>query len=311
MPLDQASTQLLQQLAEMGARPFHQMRPDEARTFLSGFRPAYGPGPAMCRVVEESITTAGGQCALRILIPAEDIRGVIVHCHGGGWVTLSIDDYDTFGRTLAAQSHCAVALVEYRLAPEHPFPAALDDCQAALDFIADARGRLFGQPALPLIVAGDSAGGNLAAVLANRAARGRGPDLAMQVLIYPVTQARLDTPSYLDPDFQLLLGREDMAWFWNHYLPDADARGHPDVSPLNEADVSRLPPTLILSAEMDVLNSDAEAYAARLEAAGVQVKHRLFEGQMHVFATMINVLPASAEAIRFIADEMDRVLAAS
>ncbi|RTL24141.1 MAG: alpha/beta hydrolase [Rhodocyclaceae bacterium] len=309
MPLDQASTQMLQQLAEMGAKPFHQMSPDEARHFLAAFRPAYGSGPSMNRVVEEMLPIPGGHCAVRALIPSDDICGVILHCHGGGWVTLSIDDYDAFGRTLAAHSRCAVVLVEYRLAPEHPFPAALDDCQVALNWLADARGRLFGQASLPLIVCGDSAGGNLAAVLANRAARGQGPELAMQVLLYPVTQARLDTDSYLNPDFQLLLSREDMAWFWSHYLPDALRRDLPDASPLHEADVSRLPPTLIVGAEMDVLNSDADAYAAKLEAAGVPVVHRRFEGQMHIFATMINVLPASAEAIRLIADEIDRVLA--
>lgn len=308
MPLDQASTQMLQQLAEMGARPFHQMHPDEARTFLSGLRPAYGPGPAMQRIVEDSLATIGGPCRLRVLIPPGEISGLILYCHGGGWVTLSIDDYDAFGRTLATQSGCAVALVDYRLAPEHPFPAALDDCQAALDTLAQARNQLFGTPDLPLILAGDSAGGNLAAVLANRTAKGRGPQLAMQVLIYPVTQARLDTPSYLAPDFQLLVTREDMAWFWQHYLPDPQARAHPDASPLNEPDLAGLPPTLIVSAEMDVLNADADAYAARLRAGGVPVKHQVFEGQMHVFATMVNVLPASAAAIHFIAAEIGRVL---
>lgn len=309
MPLDHASTQLLQQLMEMGAKPFHQMSPDEARRFLAGFRPAYGSGPSMHRVVEEMLPIPGGHCSVRVLIPSDDICGVILHCHGGGWVTLSIDDYDAFGRTLAAQSRCAVVLVEYRLAPEHPFPAALDDCQAALNWIAEARSRLFGQASLPLIVSGDSAGGNLAAVLANRAGRGEGPELAMQVLLYPVTQARFDTDSHLNPDFQLLLSTADMVWFWDHYQPDKARRDLPDASPLHEADVSGLPPTLIIGAEMDVLNSDADAYAAKLVAAGVPVTHRRFAGQMHIFATMINVLPASAGAIRLIADEIDRVLA--
>ncbi|QID18362.1 alpha/beta hydrolase [Nitrogeniibacter mangrovi] len=309
MPLDQASQQLLQQLSDMGARPFHQMTPDEARAFLSSLRPAYGEGPPMQRVVEENLETERSQCRVRMFIPSAPVEGMIVHCHGGGWVTMSIDDFDVFARMLAAQSRCAVVLVDYRLAPEHPFPAALDDCQAALEWAADARTRHLGAPSLPLIVSGDSAGGNLAAVLVNRSAVGHGPALAMQVLIYPVTQARLDTESYLDPDNQLLLSRDDMAWFWDHYLPEPERREDPEASPLNAPDVSGVPPTLIVGAEMDVLNSDSDAYAEKLKAAGVPTRLQRFAGQMHVFATMTNVLPASAAAIEFIADEISKRLA--
>lgn len=310
MPLDQASRQLLQQLSDMGVRPFHEMTPDEARAFLSGLRPAYGVGPEMFRVHEEILATGHSQCRVRMFVPSTEVDGVIVHCHGGGWVTMSIDDFEVFARTLAARSGCAVVLMEYRLAPEFPFPAALDDCQAALDWAADARGRLLGDAALPLVVSGDSAGGNLAAVLANRAAAGRGPALAMQVLIYPVTQAKLDTPSYLDPDNQLLLARDDMAWFWRHYIPNADMRDDPEASPLHARDVSGAPPTLIVCAEFDVLNSDSDAYAEKLKAAGVPTRLERFAGQMHVFATMTNVLPASAAAIDFIADEIGKRLQA-
>jgi acetyl esterase len=174
----------------------------------------------------------------------------------------------------------------------------------ALKWAAEQRTRFTGSSDTPLIVSGDSAGGNLAAVVAQRSVRCGGPRLAQQVLVYPVTQANLDTPSYLDPANQTLLSRADMEWFWDHYLPDAARRHEPDASPLAAADLRGLPPAVIVTAEHDVLRGEAEAYAHSLREAGVEVVERCFEGQMHVFLTLINVLPASAHGINYLAGQI-------
>jgi acetyl esterase len=304
MPLDQPSLSLLQQLADAGAKPFHQMQPAQARAFLASLRPAYGEGPAMQRV-EEFTLGSGRECfRVRVLVPAGQVTGLIVHCHGGGWVTMSIEDFDTFGRLLASKTGCAVVLPDYRLAPEHPHPAAVEDCWLALQWASEQRTRLTGRHDAPLIVSGDSAGGNLAAVVAQRSVRLDGPKIDQQVLVYPVTQAELDGPGYLDPANQTLLSRADMAWFWDHYLPDVAQRRQPEASPLAATDLHGLPPAVIVTAEHDVLRDEACAYAHRLRDAGVEVTERCFEGQMHVFLTMINVLPASAQGIDYLAEQI-------
>jgi acetyl esterase len=159
-----------------------------------------------------------------------------------------------------------------------------------------------------LVVAGDSAGGNLAAVVTHRARAEGGPAIALQVLIYPVTDADLDTGSYRDADNQLGLPRESMAWFWDHYAPDPASRRNLDVSPLQAADLSGLPPAIVLTAEHDVLRDEGEAYAAKLAAAGVPVRQQLFAGQMHGFFTMVNVLPGSAAGLNYMIEQLHALL---
>lgn len=308
MPLDEPSLRLLKQLADSGAKPFHQMQPREARAFLSTLRPAYGDGPTMLKVEEHTVIKGETGFRLRVLVPEERPSGLILYCHGGGWATMSIEDFDTFGRLLASKTRCAVVLVDYRLAPEHRYPAAVDDCWLALQWTAAQRARITGSAEAPLVVSGDSAGANLAAVLAQRSVRLGGPRLALQVLAYPVLQADLDGPSYLDPANQLLLCREDMAWFWDQYLPDRTKRGVLDASPLAATALSGLPPTLIVSAEYDILREEGETYARLLQEAGVPVTERCFEGQMHTFFTMVNVLPASALAIDYVSEWISRRL---
>lgn len=310
MPLDQSSLALLQQLADAGAKPFHQMQVPEVRAFLASLRPAYGEGPAMARV-EEHVLGSGDECfGVRVLVPpSEQLEGIIVHCHGGGWVSMSIDDFDVFARLLASKTACAVVLPDYRLAPEHPYPAAVEDCWRTLQWADGQRKRVCGSDDAPLIVSGDSAGGNLAAVIAQRSVRCGGPKVDQQVLVYPVTQADLDGPGYLDPANQTLLSRADMAWFWDHYLPDTSRRSEPEASPLAAPDLRGLPPTVIVTAEHDVLSDEAGAYGRRLREAGVAVTERCFEGQMHVFLTMINVLPASAQGIDYLAEQIKLCLA--
>jgi acetyl esterase len=204
----------------------------------------------------------------------------------------SIDHFDVMARKLAERTSCAIVLVDYRLAPEHRYPVAVDDCWAGLQWAAAHLGEIAGRPDAPLIVAGDSAGGNLAAVVARRARDEGGPPLALQVLIYPVTDADLDRPSYVDPENQLLLTRASMVWFWDHYLPDAARRAEPDASPLRAPNLEGLPPAVILTAEHDVLRDEGEAYAARLQEAGVPVDVQRHEGQTHGFFSNM-LLPGS------------------
>jgi acetyl esterase len=306
MALDEATTALLAQLAGSRAKPLHEMTPEEARGMAAAMRGQGGPGPEMVRVQNARVRSAGGSFPVRVLVPQEPPAGVIVYCHGGGWVLGSIADSDLLGRELAQRTGCAVVLAGYRLAPEYRYPTAVLDAQAALRWAADRLGDIAGGP-VPLIVGGDSAGGNLAAVVA-LLARAGGPAIAAQVLVYPVTDCDFDTTSYADPANQLLLTAESMAWFWDHYAPEAAARLHPDASPLRAPILSGLPPAIVITAEHDVLRDEGELYATRLIKAGVPVEHRRFAGQMHGFFTMAGVLPGSADGIEFVAAALERQL---
>ena len=288
-------------LAETGAKPLQEMTPAEARAFGSMLKEFVGAGPEMASSRDEQLTAAdGGRFRVRVLVPPGPILGLIVYYHGGGWVIGDIDDYDTLARTIAAQLSAAVVNVDYRLAPENRYPTAAQDAWTALQWAAEHVTEIAGQP-VPLIVMGDSAGGNLSAVMAQRARESGAPRIDSQVLIYPVTDCDLDNETYRDPENQALLTRESMIWFWDHYAPDPASRRHPDASPLLAESLAGLPPAIVLTAEHDPLRQDGEAYADRLAEAGVPVVHRRFTGQMHGFFTMLNILPASAEAIAYIA----------
>ena len=308
MALDTQTAAFLSQLAEEGARPFHTMSPPEARDLLATLRSRMGDGPAMARSFDSSVGTGDQTIRVRALIPNGQPDGVIVYFHGGGWVVGAIDDFDCLGRTLANESGCSVVLVDYRLAPEHPYPCAVEDAWLALNWTVTHLEELAG-PGARIIVAGDSAGGNLAAVVTQRACRLGAPSVALQVLVYPVTDCDLDTRSYTQAENQLLVSRDDMAWFWSHYVPDPASRRDPHASPLLAADLHRLPPAVIVTAEHDVLRDEGEAYAERLRKAGVPVDHRRFDGQMHGFFSLVNVLSSSADAIDYVASTIRARLA--
>lgn len=291
MTVDMATAMMLEQMAASGRKPLHEGTVEDARAMSAGFAAMAGPGAAMSRVENHQIPVEGGTIPIRVLVPKQRARGVIVYYHGGGWVIGNIDGSDSLGRKLAERTSCTVVLVDYRLAPEHRYPVAVDDSYAALLWTAEHLEEIAGKD-VPLIVAGDSAGGNLAAVMALRARDRGGPRIDMQVLIYPVTDADFDRPSYLAPENQLLLSRDGMLWFWDHYVPDAARRTEPDASPLRAADLSGLPPAVIMTAEHDPLRDEGEAYAERLKAAGVPVNFQRHLGQTHGFFTFL-VLPGS------------------
>ncbi len=310
MALDDATAGFLTQMAESGAKPLHEMTPDEARGLGGMLRDLYGPGPDVASVRDEQVANPDGSSfGIRVLVPEGTPRAVIVYYHGGGWVIGNIEESDTLGRQLANRASAVVVLVDYRLAPEHRYPAAADDAWTALGWTASRVTELAGG-SVPLIVMGDSAGGNLAAIVAQRAKAEGSPDIALQVLVYPVTDADVDNASYVDPANQLLLSRDSMIWFWDHYAPDAASRANVDASPSKAADLSGLPPAVVLTAEHDPLRDEGEAYAAKLAAAGVPTEHRRFDGQMHGFFTMVNVLPGSAAGMDYAVEQIDRHLVA-
>ena len=282
--------------ADPDAPAMHERTPEDARTYRAGLAALSGPAPNMARVEDHTIEQADGSFRIRVLVPIEPPAGVIVYYHGGGWVVGSIDESDTLGRKLAERTSCAVVLVDYRLAPEHRYPVAVDDSYAALEWAAAHMNEIAGRE-VPLIVAGDSAGGNLSAVMAVRARDRNGPEIAMQVLIYPVTDANVDRPSYLDPENQLLLTRDSMIWFFDHYIPDPAQRTEPDASPIYTEDLSGLPPAVVLTAEHDPLRDEGEEYVQRLEDAGVEVNFQRHKGQMHAFFALL-MLPGSERGMQ-------------
>ncbi len=229
MALDAATTAFLAEMAKAGGKQIHEMTPEEARSLGATLASMYGPAPEVARVEDYNVPTPDGSSfRIRLLVPEGKPRAMLIYYHGGGWVIGAIDEFDNLGRRLATRTGCTVALVDYRLAPEHRYPTAADDAYLALEWVADYLKKNNQQ--MPIIIAGDSAGGNLAAVVARRARDRNGPPIALQILVYPVTDADFDRASYLAPENQLLLSREGMIWFWNHYVPDAAQRAEPDAA---------------------------------------------------------------------------------
>ncbi len=311
MPLEPTSAAFLADLAAAGDPPLHETTPTLARLgdlIASGLT---GRGPAVGAVRNLHLPTSdgsGGAFRVRVLQPEGESRGIVVYFHGGGWVLGDIDlQYDYVGRDLAVRTRTTVVLVNYRKAPEHPFPAALEDSWAALSWVARNAAELAPAGA-PLIVAGDSAGGTIATVMARWARDRGGPAIALQVLVYPVTDSDLDRPSYLAADNQLLVGREDMRWFWDHYLPDEAARSHPDAAPLRATRLAGLPPALVYVAEHDPLHDEGVAYAEALSAAGVPTTLEEAAGEMHGFFQMANVLPGYDAGIRLVGEHIDQFI---
>ena len=287
--------QLLDGKAASGVPPLWELTPDEARAGVAANAVLIGAGPDVASVRDIVVPgLAGGQA--RVYSPSvSPAPGVVVYFHGGGWVLGSVDAWDASCRALAVASGCDVLSVEYRLAPEHVFPAAADDAFDAVVWAASVGGLAAGRP---IIVAGDSAGGNLAAVVALRAREAGGPAIALQVLVYPVTDSDLDRHSYQQYDGgELILNRGDMVWFWDHYVPDPALRVSPDASPLRAADLAGLPPAYVITAEHDPLRDEGFAYVERLQAARVPVEHRHFGSQIHGFFTFVNLLDDADRAV--------------
>lgn len=244
----------------------------------------------VARIEAGSLPGPGGPLAFRLYAPAADApQPVLLYLHGGGWVVGDLDTHDSVCRALARRAECAVVSLDYRLAPENPFPAAVEDGWAGLQWLHHHATEI-GIDAGRIAVGGDSSGGNLAAVLALRARDRGGPPLKAQVLIYPVTDCDLDRPSYLAAGSGYGLTRDSMKWYWAQYIADEARRRDPEASPLRAQDHSSLPPALVITCELDPLASEGAAYAESLEKAGVTARHVHEPGMIHGYVRMAGAI---------------------
>jgi acetyl esterase len=270
-------------------------------------RPA---GEEVAAVEDRTLSLNGESIPVRIYRPSTDskVRPVLVWFHGGGWVIGNLESADYASRMLTNASGCVVVSVDYRLAPEHKFPAAADDCFAATQWVVEHADEL-GIDASKVAVGGDSAGGNLAAVVAQMAKEAGGPAIAYQALVYPVTNFSFATPSYKDNADGYLLTRASMEWFWGHYLGNEGDGQHVKASPLLCADLSGLPPAIVITAEYDPLRDEGEAYAEALKKAGVAVESKRYDGQIHGFFAN-PAIDDGADAARMVGAALAKALSA-
>ena len=284
---------VLDLMATMDLPPIESMSVEEARAFAEASAAARPPGPDVTEVVDGLLPGADGQLRYRLYRPAGDgPHPIVVYFHGGGWVLGSHESDDPFCRDLCVRSDAVVVSVDYRHAPEARFPAAPDDGFAAVRWIAANAIELGGIPG-QLVVAGWSAGGNVAAVVCQQAREAGGPDIVGQLLLTPVTDNDMTRNSYVENGEGYMLTAPLMRWFWDHYADPAD-RTDPKASPLRAADLSGLPPAVIVTGEMDPLRDEGIAYAEALAAAGVPVRHLAARGHLHTSLTMVDMVRSGA-----------------
>jgi acetyl esterase len=297
--LDSRTQWFLQLLVRSGQQPLHMLGVEKARAKLDTLQPVMSGRPApVGEIVDRTIAGPGGRLRIRIYRPAGSVARLlptVLFFHGGGWTIGSLEAYDLPCRFFCARSGCAVVAVDYRLAPEHKFPAGLDDAVASFRWLA-ANAEEMGIDAGRIVVAGDSAGGTIAAVVA-QTVRGEARTPCLQWLIYPATDLAAETPSRVSCGEGFLLSRADMQWFSSLYLDDPSQFADPRVSPLRAADLSGLPPALIFTAGLDPLRDEGQAYADKLTASGVKTVHREFDSLIHGFVGMRGALQAAARAM--------------
>jgi acetyl esterase len=312
MALDPQAKAVIEAAAKSGRPAYHQFAPKEARQLFLETRPLSTPTPPEIGSVRNLAADGPqGQIPLRVYrpagVPAAAPLPVYVYFHGGGWVIGDLETHDVICRQLTAESGTSVISVDYRLAPEHKFPAAAEDAWAATRWIVAHAGEL-GVDASRLAVGGDSAGGNLAAVVALMAREAGAPKVSLQVLIYPVTDLGAETKSYADFADGYMLTRDSMRWFSAHYLNAREDAADWRASPLRAKTLAGLPPALIVTAGFDPLRDEGEAYAARLRDAGVAVDYVCFGGMIHGFAAMGKVLDTALRAVALIGGALRQAL---
>lgn len=305
MPLDPVVRGILDFMATRDVPALETLSPQEARRLP--FTQS-GPPEPCARVENHVIPGPNGDVPLRVYTPAgERPFPVLVYFHGGGWVIGNLESHDSICRALTNAANCVTVAVEYGLAPEHKFPEPVDEAYAAIAYVA-AHGAEFGADGRRLAVAGDSAGGNLAAVVSLMARERGGPAITAQALIYPVTNFDFTTDSYRDNGAGYLLPETTMRWFWNHYLRGASDGSHEYASPLRAKDCTGLPQALVITAQYDVLRDEGEAYARRLKDAGVNTLLHCYDGMPHNFFAMSGILPQGRAAIDEVAAFLRRTL---
>ena len=298
MPLDHDAETLLEMIRVANRPAFEAVGAAEARLLYMAGRKVLAPEPMpVAEIRDLTMPSAAGPVPLRLYRAfTEGVLPVLVFFHGGGWVVGDIATHDTVCRHLANRAECAVVSVDYRLAPEHKFPAAVEDAFAAAAWVTENASALGVDPAR-LAVGGDSAGGNLAAVVALMARDAGAPRIAYQLLIYPATDAAMRHESVARFAEGYVLTRSTMRWFYEQYLRTPDDTLDWRVSPLAAPDLSGLPFALVLTAGYDPLCDEGDQYAARLAAAGVKVEHRRFSGQIHGFVTNGKIIRAADGAL--------------
>ena len=294
MPVDPQAQIILDQLETVGGPALHEQTPEAGREMFTAFAALGGPGEPVASTEDREIPGPAGPIPVRVYTPEGDPPfPVVVFFHGGGFVIGNRDSHDAVCRELTNAAEAVVVSVDYRLAPEHPFPAAPEDCFAATQWVHAHAAELGGDPAR-LAVAGDSAGGNLAAVVCLMARDAGGPSICAQVLVYPATELSMSHPSIEENGEGYLLTAEDMSWFMGHYQPDVD---DPRASPLKAESHAGLPPALVITGEYDPLRDEGEAYADKLRAAGVPVVLSRYDGQIHGFFQLRSVIDAAGKAM--------------
>ena len=309
MAVDPQMQGVLDRIAKAALPAFYSVSADEARRLYRESRAAFSPAvPEVAEARDLALSGPGGRIPLRLYrglgTEAGALLPVLVFFHGGGWTIGDLDTHDIVCRTLANKARCAVVAVDYRMGPEHKFPAAVDDCIAATRWVA-AQSAAIGVDVSRIAVGGDSAGGNLAAVTAIALRDAGGPPLVFQALVYPATDQRMDSDSHARLAEGYLLTRNNMLWFRGNYLEPGqydDWR----ASPLRAADLARLPPAHIITAGYDPLLDEGRAFSDRLVAAGVPVLYECFEGMTHGFLTLGGVVAGANHALYRLAQSLSQ-----
>jgi acetyl esterase len=312
MALDPQVQAVIELVIKSGRPAYHTLSPKEARQLFRETRPASTPTPPQIGAVTNVVAeTDAGAIPVRLYRPVGADPGTplptLVYFHGGGWVIGDLETHDVLCRQLTAEAAMMVVSVDYRLAPEHKFPAAADDAWAATRWIVANAGRL-GVDTRLLAVGGDSAGGNLAAVVALMARDAGAPSIACQVLLYPVTNVGTETQSYRDFADGYLLTRDSMRWFFDHYLASSDQAADWRVSPLRAGSLAGVAPALVVTAGFDPLRDEGEAYAQALRAAGVSVDYICYGGMIHGFVPMGRLIDTGNRAVSHIAGSLREAL---
>jgi acetyl esterase len=291
--------------------PLYTLSLAEARAAdLADIRASAGRPEPVAAVEDRTVPGPGGPLDLRIYRPDREAgRPVLVYFFGGGWTLGTLDTCDAVCRSLTNAAGCVTVSVGYRLAPEHPFPAAVEDCHAGALWAAE-NAESFGGDGGRIAVGGDSAGGNLAAAVTLLARERGGPAPVHQLLVYPNTEYGADTASMRENTDPLLFNRASVAWYWRHYLADERDGLNPLASPLRAPDLSGLPPATVITAEFDPLRDEGEQYALMLEKAGVPVEARRYEGVPHGFFAMAGTLDQGGHALAYAAQRLRRAFEA-
>lgn len=310
MPIDPKAEVFLRQLEEAGGPPLNEMTPAEARKALAATVESAGEPEQVGNITNRSIPGPLGDIPIRVYTPeGTGPFPALVYFHGGGWVAGDLEMVDPSCTILANRASAVVVSVDYRLAPEHKFPVPVMDCYAAAQWVS-ANAAEFDVDPQRVGIGGDSAGGNLAAAVSVMARDSGTPDLAFQILFYPVTNMDYETNSYRENGAGYFLTTDMMRWFWGHYLESEDVGRDMRASPLLTQDASGLPPTFVATAEFDPLRDEGEAYAELLLEAGNDVTVKRYDGQIHGFVTRCGIMDRGKQAIEDAAAQMRQAFGA-